>query len=80
MVGASASATLAFILDFFSATAAALATEDPLLPTAAVLGQERLQNENGDEQQWQESARRKAMTAAEWGTQLSSYPFFILAW
>jgi hypothetical protein len=46
---------------------------------AGVLGQERLQNESGNAQQWQESAGRKAMMTAEWGNQLSSFSFFILA-
>jgi hypothetical protein len=41
---------------------------------AVVLGQERLQNESRNTQQWQESAGRKAMTVAEWGKQLSSFP------
>jgi hypothetical protein len=79
-VDASASVALALILAFFAPTAAAPVAEDPLLPMAAVLEQKRLQNESGDAQQWQESVGRKAMTAAEWGKQLSSFPFLILAW
>jgi hypothetical protein len=41
---------------------------------AAMRGQERLQNESRNMQQWHESTGRKAMTAAEWGKQLSSFP------
>jgi hypothetical protein len=67
---------LVFVLVFFVAPAAVPVVEDPVLPMGAMLGQERLQDESGEVQQWQGSVERKTMTAAEWGKQLFFFPLY----
>jgi hypothetical protein len=67
---------LVFILVFFVAPAAVPVAEDPVLPMGAMLGQERLQDDSGEVQQWQGSTERKMRTAAEWGNVLFFFPLY----